>query len=106
MPLDFPTIESVIRRVCAPDDPSRVRSNVHYFRRPEEGETEDSYRHAAADFVRDVRGDPVEASEIRTGRGWDRQLPEETLREIPDGLGLLMLLRSMQSANSRRPAAE
>lgn len=153
MPVDFPDIESVVRRVTKPTTaiidslvrtyvtreqanklypvikqmPSEARAILaevlekmntaavepkpilvgrgKYFRAPEPGESESAYRSAAADWMRDVVGDPVEASEIRTGRGWDRQSPEETLAELPGGLELAMLLRSVtRGADSRRDA--
>jgi hypothetical protein len=39
---------------------------------------------------------PVEAAEIRTGRGWDRQSPFETLRELPGALDLVAELLDQQ----------
>jgi hypothetical protein len=93
MPMDFPDIASVIARVCEPEDPVRAermrRGGLQFFRRPNEGEAEEAFRSAAADFVRDVRGDAVEAAEIRSGRGWDRQSPGELISELPGGLELL-----------------
>lgn len=105
MPMDFPTIESVVRRVCEPEDAERAarlrQMGLQFFRRPEPGESDEAYRNAAADFVGNVRGDRVEAAEIRTGRGWDRQTPEETLREMPGALELVAALRERLIAARR-----
>jgi len=104
MPMDFPDHQSVVNQVCEPEDPvraERMRSaGFQFFRRPNEGESEEEFRNAAADFVRDVRGDTVEAAEIRTGRGWDRQSPFETLRELPGMLELVADLASRTRRNS------
>lgn len=112
MPMDFPDLQSVIARVCEPEDPARaerLRSvGVQFFRRPNEGESEEEFRNAAADFVRDVRGDPLEAAEIRTGRGWDRQSPWEALRELPGVLALVAGVRAHEERLRRceRPRSE
>lgn len=66
MPMSFPDFESLKRR-----------AEQRKFRQPNEGESEADYRKAFADFMMDV--DRVESSEIRTGRGWDNQMPEELL---------------------------
>lgn len=96
---------SVVNRVCEPANPvraARLRSvGLQFFRRPNEGESETEFLAAAADFVRTVRGDPVEAAEIRTGRGWDRQLPFEILREVPGTLELVAEL-----IDQRHPQSE
>lgn len=105
MPMDFPDHASVVNRVCEPEDPARaarLRSvGLQFFRRPNEGESEAEFRDAAADFVRTVRGDPVEAAEIRTGRGWDRQHPFEILREVPGTLAL-----AAELIDQRHPRSE
>lgn len=112
MPMDFPDIGSVIARVCEPEDPARAERmrgvGLQFFRRPNEGESDEAFRNAAADFVRDVRGDAVEAAEIRTGRGWDRQSPFETLRELPGALDLAVCLRAHEERLRRceRPRSE
>lgn len=59
MPMDFPDMNSLKR--CA---------DVWNFRQPSEGETEDSFRSALADFVQPK--DMVESCEIRNKMGWDR----------------------------------
>ncbi len=100
MPMDFPDHESVVRRVCEPENAERAarmrQMGIEFFRRPEPGESEEAFRNAAADFVGNVRGDRVEAAEIRTGRGWDRQSPEEILRELPGMMELVAGLRAEQ----------
>jgi hypothetical protein len=151
MPIDFPDIESVIRRVAKPVDniirivvsrlvedkeaaqillehvatmplgprdtlasllvslvengktefPGFLPGRGKYFRAPAPGESDDAYRAAAADWMRDVVGDAVEASEIRSGRGWDKQSPVEVLSELPGGLELAMLLRDTISRNRK-----
>ena len=107
MPMDFPDIESVVRRVCEPEDAERAARlramGLEFFRRPNEGESEEEFRNAAADFVGNVRGDRVEAAEIRTGRGWDRQSPAELLRELP---GMLELVAGLRAEQARRIGAE
>lgn len=151
MPLDFPDIDSVIRRVCKPVDeiirqvlnasvdaryapaiiahiktmprhdrvqlaegleilataagiPITLYGRGKYFREPIPHERDEDFRNAAADWMRDVVGDTVEASEIRTGRGWNKQTPLETLSELPGGLELLaeMLDASSFKAKSAR----
>lgn len=64
MPRDFPDFDSLKRA-----------AECHRFRHPNEGESEAEYRIALADHVLPL--DSVEASEIRTGRGWDKQSLEE-----------------------------
>jgi hypothetical protein len=107
MPMDFPDIQSVINRVCEPENPERAERlralGLTFFRRPNEGESEEEFRNAAADFVGNVRGDSVEAAEIRTGRGWDRQSPEELLRELP---GMMELVAELRAEQARRIGAE
>ena len=66
MPMSFPTHQSVVNR-----------ATQRGFRAPVEGETEDQYRSNFANFMRLV--DPVEASEISSGRGWDQQSPLSVL---------------------------
>lgn len=105
MPMDFPDHASVVNRVCEPEDPTRaarLRSvGLQFFRRPSDGESEAEFREAAADFVRTIRRDPVEAAEIRTGRGWDRQSSFEILREVPGTLELVVEL-----IDQRHPRSE
>lgn len=69
MPMSFPTFESL-----------RFRAESRGFRQPINDETEEVYRENFARFMRHV--DQVESSEIRSGRGWDNQLPEELLLNI------------------------
>lgn len=66
MPMSFPDFESLKRR-----------AEQRKFRQPNEGETEEQFRTAFADFMMNV--DRVESSEIRTGRGWNNQSPFELL---------------------------
>ena len=58
MPMSFPDFESL-----------RQRAEQRKFRKPNEGETEEEFRQAFAEFMQEV--DPVEAHEIRSGKGWD-----------------------------------
>ena len=59
MPMDFPDMKSLIN--CA---------EVHKFREPKEGETEEQFREALADHVQPI--DFVESNEIRNKVGWDK----------------------------------
>lgn len=59
MPMDFPDMKSLAR--CA---------EAWRFRQPEDGESEDDYRSALADFV--APKDFIESQEIRNKVGWDR----------------------------------
>jgi hypothetical protein len=59
MPMDFPDMKSL---ECA--------GEVWKFRKPNEGESEESYRHALADFVKPH--DFIESLEIRNKVGWDK----------------------------------
>jgi len=59
MPMDFPDMRSLISA-----------AEVHKFRKPNEGETEDQYRTALADHVKPR--DFIESEEIRNGSGWDQ----------------------------------
>ena len=93
MPMSFPTIGSIERYLCGPTEPAdreaAARRGVKLFRFIEPSETAEHYRTAAADFARDVLGDAVLASEIRTGLGWDKQDKLTILSEIPGGLELI-----------------
>ena len=80
MPIDFPDMESLISR-----------AKMRKFRAPNPDESEKAYRNAFADFMLDI--DSVEASEIRTGKGWDLQSPQELLAELPGMLDLVESLR-------------
>lgn len=59
MPMDFPDFKSLKR--CA---------EARKFRQPSDGETEEEFREALADFVEP--SDLVESCEIRNKVGWDR----------------------------------
>lgn len=59
MPMDFPDMRSLV-----------MAAEVWKFRSPAEDESEESYRAALADFVRDK--DIIESQEIRTRKGWNR----------------------------------
>ena len=59
MPMDFPDMKSLINA-----------AESWQFRQPNEGETEESYRAALADFV--APKDFVESQEIRHKVGWDK----------------------------------
>lgn len=69
MPRSFPTMESLTSN-----------AKMRNFRQPNEGESEEEYREAFADFMRGV--DLVESAEIRSGKGWNAQSPEEMLRNM------------------------
>ncbi|MDU8350893.1 hypothetical protein RYA05_03175 [Pseudomonas syringae pv. actinidiae] len=61
-----------------PDYASLIRgAQMRKFRQPTEGEPEDVYRAAFADFMTTV--DPVESAEIRLGVGYGRAGPMEKL---------------------------
>lgn len=59
MPMDFPDMKSLVNA-----------AEVHKFRQPNEGESEEDYRTALADHVRPR--DFVESEEIRNKVGWDK----------------------------------
>ncbi len=69
MPMSFPTIESL-----------RSAAELHKFREPLEGETVGEYRHHLANHAQYT--DPIEAMEIRTGKGWDAFTDEENLEML------------------------
>lgn len=108
MPMSFPDTQSIVRYLCGPTDPElrerMIARGRKYFRQPEDGEAPEVYRHAAADFARDVWKDHVLAAEIRTGRGWDHQTPHELLSELPGGLALLdeLLQNEVARLNANR----
>jgi hypothetical protein len=58
MPMAFPDFKSLCQR-----------AEQRNFRKPNEGETEEEFRQAFAESMQDA--DPVEAHEIRSGKGWD-----------------------------------
>jgi hypothetical protein len=64
MPMDFPNLDSLKRA-----------AECWKFRMPNEGETEERYRVALADFVEPK--DYVESCEIRNKVGWDRFSPQQ-----------------------------
>lgn len=66
MPMSFPTLESLVGR-----------AGSRNFRKPLKDETEAQYRQAFYEFMQYV--DSVEASEIRSGAGWDQQDPSSLL---------------------------
>ena len=59
MPMDFPDLKSL-----------EFAAKVWKFRTPNEGESEDDYRNALANFVSDK--DYIESQEIRHKSGWDK----------------------------------
>lgn len=59
MPMDFPDLNSLI-----------AAAEIHKFRSPRDGESENDYRRALATHVRPI--DLIESHEIRTGRGHDQ----------------------------------
>lgn len=58
MPMNFPNMSSLMRA-----------AEIHKFRAPKVGETEDEYRARLADHVTPIDG--IEGHEIRTGKGWN-----------------------------------
>lgn len=64
MPMDFETHEKVVEH-----------AEMTGFRQLKEGESEVDYRKAYADHHHSA--DPIEAHEIRTGKGWDKWNDEE-----------------------------
>ena len=71
MPMNFPDMKSLMR--CA---------EVWKFRQPHGGEKEADYRRELAKFV--LPSDPVEAGEIKTGKGWDLWNESEKLDNVID----------------------
>lgn len=69
MPMSFPDMESLVDA-----------AEVHKFRKPHEGESEQGYRVALADHVQKI--DFVESMEIRTSKGWDRWSPEDAIEML------------------------
>lgn len=63
MPMDFPDLKSL-----------QMAAELWKFRPINEGESEDAYRSALADFVEP--NDFVESQEIRNKVGWDRFTPD------------------------------
>ena len=69
MPRDLPDMQSLTRS-----------AENHGYRPPSEGESEQAYRSALADFVAGV--DLIEAAEIRNKVGWDKQDPHTLFAEL------------------------
>jgi hypothetical protein len=80
MPTSFPDMESL-----------KWAAKGHNFRQPNEGESEQEYRTALANYVAPI--DFVESQEIRTSKGWDKWDD----RESKD-----MLLRAMMNSFEQR----
>lgn len=64
MPMDFPDLKSL-----------EGAAELWKFREIREGESEDHYRNALADFV--APKDFIESQEIRNGVGWDQWTDEQ-----------------------------
>lgn len=64
MPMDFPDMKALERA-----------AQVHKFRGPNEGESEDDFRTALADHVAPI--DFIESEEIRNKVGWDQWNEEQ-----------------------------
>lgn len=77
MPRDFPDLKSLERA-----------AEMWKFREIKEGESEEDFRNALADFVADK--DLVESEEIRNKVGWDK---------FTDGQNRKMLQRLIQKAS-------
>lgn len=69
MPMDFPDMRSLI-----------MAGQVHEFRAPNDGESEEDYRSALADHVQPR--DYIESFEIRNKVGWDKFTPAQNLDMI------------------------
>jgi len=69
--MSFPNLESL-----------KSRATQRNFRQPLENETEDEYRTAFADFMRNH--DLVESMEIRSSKGWDQMDPSEFFGALVD----------------------
>lgn len=87
MPMDFPDLNTLRRFYDAPGAvPYRA------------GESEADYRERCARHAETVYGDPVEAMEIRSGKGWDRwddKTTDQAIRSHPDPMSNPMLLGKM-----------
>ena len=59
MPMDFPDMKALVSH-----------AEMVKFRQPNEGESEDRYRTALADFIEPL--DFIESQEIRNKTGWDK----------------------------------
>ena len=83
MPMNFPDMKSLL-----------LAADAWKFRKPNEGESEDEYRIALAEFV--APQDMIESMEIRNKVGWD---------QWNDAQNLAMLMRAFSGAKTppRRP---
>ena len=64
MPMSFPDMKAL-----------EQAAEVHSFRKPNEGESEKTYRDALADHVEPI--DFIESLEIRNGVGWNKFSDEQ-----------------------------
>jgi len=64
MPMDFPDLKSL-----------KFAAEVHEFRQPLDGESENDFRNALADHV--APRDYIESCEIRNKVGWDKFSDEQ-----------------------------
>lgn len=72
MPMNFPDSDEF------PNSGSLIHAaDVHHFRQPDDGETQDAYRTALADHVQSI--DYVESLEIRNKVGWDKFTDEQNM---------------------------
>ena len=74
MPMDFPDMRSLERA-----------AEMWKFRAPNDGEAENEYRQALADFVKPK--DQIESMEIRHGRGWDKWSNQQNVDALVDAAG-------------------
>lgn len=79
MPMDFPDFRSL-----------KQHAEMLNFRQPAEGETEDEFRTALADFVQPI--DFIESQEIRNKVGWDK---------FDEGQNISMLLTAFSRAREK-----
>lgn len=66
MPMSFPNMESL-----------KMAGEVHKFRKPNQGESEEDYRKALALHVRHI--DRIESFEIQFGVGWDEWTADQKI---------------------------
>jgi len=69
MPMSFPDMKSL-----------KFTADIHNFRQPLEGESEDDFRLALAGYVINI--DKIESYEIKFGVGWDQWTDEQKKESI------------------------
>lgn len=74
MPTDFPDMRSL-----------EQAAECWKFRSPKDGESQNEYRTALADFIKPK--DHIESMEIRHGRGWDKWSKQQGIDALTDKAG-------------------